>query len=54
MPDGAAAYPAYGECYGISGWRCRLSGLRGVLRRCRLSGLRGALRPMEKRRPDKA
>ncbi len=37
LPDGAAAYPAYGERYVVAGWRCRLSGLRGKIRGCRMA-----------------
>ncbi len=37
LPDGAVAYPAYGERYVVAGWRCRLSGLRGKLRGCRMA-----------------
>ncbi|MEB1053389.1 hypothetical protein, partial [Citrobacter portucalensis] len=33
LPDGAVAYPAYGERYVVAGWRCRLSGLPEMLRR---------------------
>ncbi|MEX5293554.1 hypothetical protein, partial [Citrobacter portucalensis] len=47
LPDGAIAYPAYGERYVVAEWCCRLSGLRESYVvagwRCRLSGLRGKI-----------